>query len=66
MYALRVWNNILPPYTASLLFELHRTPDLQFYVELYYKNDSNSEPLLLTIPGIEVLPTFYGPEKHPT
>ncbi|XP_046545923.1 prostatic acid phosphatase-like [Haliotis rubra] len=55
--ALRVGNHLPPPYTATLLMELHEAAAGVFHVELYYRNVSSTDPNddtqphQLTLPG---------------
>jgi len=50
--ALRVFNDVQPPYAAIVLVELFNTSG-QFSVQVWYRNDSDihTEPFQLTIPG---------------
>jgi hypothetical protein len=50
MSAMNVFNNILPPYTAAVLVELLKS-DGKYFVKILYKNESTSEPYILTVPG---------------
>lgn len=34
-----------PPYTATLIFELHKTPENSFYVNVFYKNGTEARPI---------------------
>jgi len=49
---MQVFNNISPPYTATVLVELFNSSG-QFYVQVLYRNDSalSAEPYQMTIPG---------------
>jgi len=55
--ALKIFNNIQPPYCALVMVELHQAPDTsEYYVQILYKNvtevhSSAFEPYLLTVPG---------------
>jgi len=42
-----------PPYAAMIIFELIQRDN--FYLRLSYKNESESEPYVLTVPGCEEL-----------
>ncbi|XP_077608409.1 prostatic acid phosphatase isoform X3 [Crocuta crocuta] len=48
--ALDVYNGILPPYASCHLMELY-LEDGEYFVEMYYRNDTRHEPYLLTLPG---------------
>ena len=50
--ALRVFNDVQPPYASTVLVELFNTSG-QFSVQVWYRNDSDihTEPFQLTIPG---------------
>ncbi|NWU18063.1 PPAP phosphatase, partial [Cephalopterus ornatus] len=59
--ALRVFNGKLPPYSACHFFELYQekngqvpsscTSNLQYTIEMYYRNNSLRDPHPLTLPG---------------
>ncbi|XP_046327993.2 prostatic acid phosphatase-like [Haliotis rufescens] len=55
--ALKLYNNLIPPYTSTVFMELHETGAGVFHVELYYRNVSSTDPNddtqphQLTIPG---------------
>ncbi|CAN2389695.1 Belongs to the histidine acid phosphatase family [Pristimantis euphronides] len=49
--ALNVSNGRVPPYAACHIFELYRTGDREYMIEMYYRNDSSVRPHLLTLPG---------------
>ncbi|XP_046545921.1 lysosomal acid phosphatase-like isoform X1 [Haliotis rubra] len=55
--ALKLYNNLIPPYTSTLFMELHEATSGVFHVELYYRNVSSTDPNddtqphQLTIPG---------------
>jgi hypothetical protein len=48
--AMKVFNGVQPPYASSVMVELFNVSG-QFYVELWYKNDSTREPYQLVVPG---------------
>jgi len=50
--AMRVFNNLAPPYTSSVLVELFNASG-QFFVEVWYRNNSaaDAELLQMIIPG---------------
>ncbi|CAI8038231.1 Lysosomal acid phosphatase, partial [Geodia barretti] len=43
--ALDVYNNILPPYAAALMIELYNDTNGDYWVSLYYRNDSDGSNL---------------------
>ncbi|XP_050438376.1 prostatic acid phosphatase-like isoform X2 [Adelges cooleyi] len=53
--ALNVYNNELPPYAATVLFELRKnqTNSSSYVVTVSYKNSSTHDPYLLHIPGCD-------------
>uniref|UniRef100_A0A9L0IM01 acid phosphatase n=1 Tax=Equus asinus TaxID=9793 RepID=A0A9L0IM01_EQUAS len=48
--ALDVYNGILPPYAACHLMELYSEAG-EYFVEMYYRNETQHEPHALTLPG---------------
>ncbi|XP_042521852.1 prostatic acid phosphatase [Dipodomys spectabilis] len=48
--ALDVYNGILPPYAACHLMELYQEKG-EYFVEMYYRNETHREPYPLTLPG---------------
>uniref|UniRef100_A0A3Q2LHJ5 acid phosphatase n=1 Tax=Equus caballus TaxID=9796 RepID=A0A3Q2LHJ5_HORSE len=48
--ALNVYNGILPPYAACHLMELYSEAG-EYFVEMYYRNETQHEPHALTLPG---------------
>jgi lysosomal acid phosphatase len=50
MSAMKVFNGVQPPYASSVMVELFNVSG-QFFVELWYKNDSTRDPYQLVIPG---------------
>jgi len=52
MSALKVFNDLQPPYASAVLVELFNTSG-QFLVKVWYRNDSviDAEPFQLIIPG---------------
>nr|XP_011754330.1 prostatic acid phosphatase [Macaca nemestrina] len=48
--ALDVFNGLLPPYAACHLMELYFEKG-EYFVEMYYRNETQHEPYLLTLPG---------------
>jgi len=52
MSALKVFNGIKPPYASAVLVELFNISG-QFFVEVWYRNDSDihAEPFQMIIPG---------------
>jgi lysosomal acid phosphatase len=59
MNAMKIFNGIQPPYASSIMVELFNVSG-QFYVELWYKNDSTRDPYQLVVPGTRrSLLTYY-------
>lgn len=52
---LGVFNYRQPPYTACVIVELHELQQGEFTVQISYKNDSRSEPYVLTLPNCDTL-----------
>ncbi|XP_006158561.1 prostatic acid phosphatase isoform X2 [Tupaia chinensis] len=48
--ALDVYNGLLPPYASCHVVELHRQ-DGEYFVEMYYRNETQREPHPLTLAG---------------
>ncbi|XP_005895702.2 prostatic acid phosphatase [Bos mutus] len=48
--ALDVYNGILPPYASCHMMELY-FQDGEYFVEMYYRNETRYEPHPLTLPG---------------
>lgn len=48
--ALDVYNGILPPYASCHLMELYLEKG-EYFVEMYYRNETHREPYPLTLPG---------------
>ncbi|XP_045435249.1 prostatic acid phosphatase isoform X9 [Pipistrellus kuhlii] len=48
--ALDVFNGILPPYASCHIMELYLEKG-DYFVEMYYRNETNHEPYPLTLPG---------------
>ncbi|XP_008823310.1 prostatic acid phosphatase isoform X1 [Nannospalax galili] len=48
--ALDVYNGLLPPYASCHIMELHHE-DGEYFVEMYYRNETQHEPYPLTLPG---------------
>lgn len=48
--ALDVYNRILPPYASCHLVELYMDQG-EYYVEMFYRNETQHEPHPLTLPG---------------
>ncbi|XP_037094239.1 testicular acid phosphatase homolog [Pollicipes pollicipes] len=51
---LQVYNGLAPPLSSCLLVELHSDPDAGPLVQLFYRNDSSTEPHQLQLPGCDV------------
>ncbi|XP_039192004.1 prostatic acid phosphatase [Crotalus tigris] len=49
--ALGVYNQLLPPYAATHIFELYKEDNGSYTIEMYYRNSTAVEPHLLTLPG---------------
>jgi hypothetical protein len=58
--AMKVYNRISPPYASTVLVELLKSDDDQYFVEVLFKNDSSREPYQLTLPNC----TFSCPLKQ--
>ena len=52
MNSLGVYNNQPPPYASMLIFSLHKEDD-QFKVSISLRNNTNSPPYPLTLPGCD-------------
>ena len=52
LHSLQVFNNKTIPLSASLLFELHENPNNEYFLKIYYFNDtlSGQSPHLLRLP----------------
>ncbi|XP_054450841.1 prostatic acid phosphatase isoform X2 [Pteronotus mesoamericanus] len=48
--ALDVYNGILPPYASCHFMELYLEKG-EYFIEMYYRNDTRHEPYPLTLPG---------------
>ncbi|XP_069751106.1 prostatic acid phosphatase-like [Narcine bancroftii] len=48
--ALNVYNNMIPPYASCYMFELYQEDDGSYTLDMYFRNQSDSEPHLLTLP----------------
>jgi len=48
--SLKVWDGICPPYASAVIVELHKLTDGSFGVQILYRNETTSDPLVLTIP----------------
>lgn len=53
--ALKVFNNIQPPYASMVIVELHELKPREHFVQVLYKNvsDDGEDPFPLTIPGCD-------------
>lgn len=51
--ALKVWPNEFPNYAIQAYFELHKSSEGEYYVEIYMRNAVKGEPVPLTLPGCE-------------
>ncbi|CAH1230925.1 ACP2 [Branchiostoma lanceolatum] len=51
LLALGAFNHIHPPYCACVMVELYQEDSGNFFVEVWYRNDSAHDPYLLTVPG---------------
>ncbi|XP_065337178.1 prostatic acid phosphatase [Cloeon dipterum] len=40
-----------PPYTSSILLELHKLPPEKYFVTILYKNETDRDPYKLSLPG---------------
>ncbi|XP_026576182.1 prostatic acid phosphatase [Pseudonaja textilis] len=49
--ALGVFNQLLPPYAATHIFELYEEDNGSHTIEMYYRNNTAVEPHMLTLPG---------------
>ncbi|XP_067417720.1 prostatic acid phosphatase-like [Emydura macquarii macquarii] len=49
--ALNIFNGKLPPYTACQFFELYQENSGHYSIEMFYRNDSLTDPYLLRLPG---------------
>ena len=49
--ALNIFNVKAPPFAATMMVELYNNSG-QYSVQIHYRNDSNTEPYLLQIPGM--------------
>ena len=52
--AMNVFNGIWPPYITTVLVELIKSKDENYFVKVLYRNDSSQEPYVLTVPGVFV------------
>ncbi|XP_078605762.1 prostatic acid phosphatase-like isoform X2 [Branchiostoma floridae x Branchiostoma japonicum] len=59
MSALNIYNGLSPPYASCVMAELYRDNRGRFSVQFLYRNDSNHEPYVLTIPGCEEFCPFH-------
>ncbi|CAG7718542.1 unnamed protein product, partial [Allacma fusca] len=54
MNTLGIFNHLLPPYASALMFELYQTNpenfDNNYFLRIYYYNETQSQPYLLEIP----------------
>lgn len=53
LQALKVWPNEFPNYAIQAYFELHKTKEGLYYVEIYMRNAVKGEPIPLTLPGCD-------------
>ena len=51
MNSLGMFDGIAPPYASAIMVELYKTQKNEFYVQFWYRNDTSSEPHLLTVEG---------------
>merc|ERR1711860_99281 len=51
MNSLGMFDGIAPPYASAIMVELHKTQKNEFYVQFWYRNETSSEPHLLTVEG---------------
>ncbi|XP_039484977.1 venom acid phosphatase Acph-1 [Drosophila santomea] len=52
--ALNVWQAQMPRFSALIAFELHQNSQTgEYFLEIFFQNDPNEEPLQLQIPGCE-------------
>ncbi|XP_051885070.1 lysosomal acid phosphatase-like isoform X3 [Pristis pectinata] len=49
--ALNVYDAIIPPYASCFMFELYEEDDRSFTLDMYFRNQSDSEPHRLTLPS---------------
>uniref|UniRef100_A0A8C0H8C7 acid phosphatase n=1 Tax=Chelonoidis abingdonii TaxID=106734 RepID=A0A8C0H8C7_CHEAB len=49
--ALNIFNGKLPPYSACQFFELYQENSGHYSIEMYYRNDSLTDPYPLRLPG---------------
>ncbi|KAM7176663.1 prostatic acid phosphatase-like [Macrochelys suwanniensis] len=49
--ALNIFNGKLPPYSTCQFFELYQENSGQYSIEMYYRNDSLTDPYPLRLPG---------------
>jgi len=57
--ALNVFNNATPPYSSAVVFELHQMFASDYRVQISFRNQSNSPPFVLTVPGCSDLCPFH-------
>ena len=50
MYAMDIFNDILPPVASTLMWDLYETPTGDV-VNIYYRNDTRVEPYEISLPG---------------
>ena len=50
--SLGVFDGLAPPYASAILFELLHQ-EHQWYLQISYKNETDAEPYVLTIPGCQ-------------
>ncbi|KAL5278624.1 hypothetical protein ACFFRR_003323 [Megaselia abdita] len=53
LMALKVWPNEFPNYAIQAYFELHKSKEGNYYVEIYMRNAVKGEPVPLTLPGCD-------------
>ena len=50
----QVFNGISPSLASAVLVELHSEPELGPVVQLFYRNDTTTEPYPLQLPGCDL------------
>uniref|UniRef100_UPI00398EF048 lysosomal acid phosphatase-like n=1 Tax=Pristiophorus japonicus TaxID=55135 RepID=UPI00398EF048 len=49
--AMNVYGSIIPPYASCHIFEVYQEDDESFTLDMYFRNRSDSEAYLLTLPS---------------